>query len=92
MIQNFPSGKESSISVVQLVSISLCLQPMSFKLNDRSWTKNAPVVVGQCIDSMLAEGNYVLIGCHATKFGTLLGPTDILELTDEDLSVPEART
>lgn len=92
VIQNFPSGKESSISIVQLVSISLCLQPMSFKLNDRSWTKNAPVVVGQCIDSMLAEGNYVLIGCHATKFRSLLGPTDILEMTDEDLSVPEART
>ncbi len=92
LIQNFPSDKESTISIVQLVSIALCLQPLSFKLNDRSWTKNAPVIVGQCIDNMLAEGNYVLIGAHATKFGALLGPTDILELTEEDLKVPEART
>nr|DAP42381.1 MAG TPA: hypothetical protein [Caudoviricetes sp.] len=91
LVQNFPSGKESTISILQLVSIAMCMHPLAYQLNDRSWTKNASVLVGQCIDNMLAEGNYVLIGCHATKFGPILGPTDILDLTEEDLKIPEAK-
>lgn len=92
LVQNFPTGKESTISILQLVSIAMCMHPLAFQLNDRAWTKNAPVLVGECIDNMLAEGNYVLIGCHATKFGPLLGPTDILDLTEEDLKIPEANS